>query len=268
MEERYPEVAQLAKELAICAEVIDCGGGLPVLGEWPIEFTGAREAFDLLSLRRELGAIKNHFPSAREIWMENGRFVLAHCGILVIKVLDVKERSDRRYLICDGGRTNHALVSDWDMHQWETYPPRSGQPVLTAVCGPTCMAFDRLMRTEMPKDIQRGDYIVWHNAGAYHLPWETRFSHGLATVLWLDEASYNHCSAIRNFLRILALVYIVELTILTKYVAANQKWREGRPNNCRDFCHRHWKCTWLYISDRDYAFRIDCWLERERMRAL
>ena len=29
-----------------------------------------------------------------------------------------------------------------------------------------------------------GDKIVWHNAGAYHLPWETRFSHGLAPVVW------------------------------------------------------------------------------------
>jgi hypothetical protein len=27
------------------------------------------------------------------------------------------------------------------------------------------------------------------DAGAYHLPWETRFSHGLATVLWHDGKS-------------------------------------------------------------------------------
>jgi hypothetical protein len=32
-----------------------------------------------------------------------------------------------------------------------------------------------------------GDYIVWFNAGAYHLSWETRFSHGLAKVIWCDE---------------------------------------------------------------------------------
>jgi hypothetical protein len=24
------------------------------------------------------------------------------------------------------------------------------------------------------------------DAGAYHLPWETRFSHGTAAVLWLE----------------------------------------------------------------------------------
>jgi hypothetical protein len=32
-----------------------------------------------------------------------------------------------------------------------------------------------------------GDYIIWMNAGAYHIPWETRFSHGLANVIWCDN---------------------------------------------------------------------------------
>jgi hypothetical protein len=49
------------------------------------------------------------------------------------------------------------------------------------------MAFDRLAREDMPCDIAVGDYIVWMNAGAYHIPWETRFSHGLAKVLWCDR---------------------------------------------------------------------------------
>jgi hypothetical protein len=28
--------------------------------------------------------------------------------------------------------------------------------------------------------------IGWMDAGAYHLPWETRFSHGLCAVVWCD----------------------------------------------------------------------------------
>jgi hypothetical protein len=31
-----------------------------------------------------------------------------------------------------------------------------------------------------------GDVIVWLDAGAYHLPWETRFSHGLCPIVWFD----------------------------------------------------------------------------------
>jgi len=49
------------------------------------------------------------------------------------------------------------------------------------------MAYDRLIRTYLPYDIQIGDYIVWMDAGAYHIPWETRFSHGLANVVWCEN---------------------------------------------------------------------------------
>ena len=34
----------------------------------------------------------------------------------------------------------------------------------------------------LPDTISPGDFIVWLDAGAYHLPWETRFSHGLCAV--------------------------------------------------------------------------------------
>jgi hypothetical protein len=35
--------------------------------------------------------------------------------------------------------------------------------------------------------LQAGDHLIWLEAGAYHLPWETRFSHGHAAVWWHDE---------------------------------------------------------------------------------
>jgi hypothetical protein len=46
------------------------------------------------------------------------------------------------------------------------------------------MVFDQLVRRPLPATIRAGDYLVWMEAGAYHIPWETRFSHGLAPVLW------------------------------------------------------------------------------------
>jgi len=49
------------------------------------------------------------------------------------------------------------------------------------------MAFDRLCRSDLPTDIRIGDLVIWYNAGAYHIPWETRFSHGLAAVVWIDR---------------------------------------------------------------------------------
>jgi diaminopimelate decarboxylase len=98
----------------------------------------------------------------------------------------VKERQGVRNLICDGGRTLNALVSNWENHEMFTLPERRGPTTLTTVNGPTCMAFDQLTRTELPRSLRAGDHVVWMEAGAYHLPWETRFSHGLAAVFWHD----------------------------------------------------------------------------------
>jgi hypothetical protein len=50
------------------------------------------------------------------------------------------------------------------------------------------MTDDSLGRVQLPDDVVPGDLLVWMNAGAYHLPWETRFSQGLCAVAWCDEA--------------------------------------------------------------------------------
>jgi hypothetical protein len=46
------------------------------------------------------------------------------------------------------------------------------------------MTDDRLGRWPLPDDLAVGDLLAWCDAGAYHLPWETRFSHGLCAVAW------------------------------------------------------------------------------------
>lgn len=83
----------------------------------------------------------------------------------------------------------NALVSIWEDHDLTLSPARRGNDVATTVHGPTCMAFDKLYRGPLPSDVQVGDRIIWHDAGAYHLPWETRFSHGLAAIWWQENRS-------------------------------------------------------------------------------
>jgi diaminopimelate decarboxylase len=180
------EVADVCRGAGFSPAYVDCGGGLPPPHVLTPRGRPFDAQFDLPELARVYRLALKAFPDARELWLENGRFLSARSGVLVVRVLDIKERGGLRQLICDGGRTLHALVSNWEVHGMFVWPERRGPARLTAVCGPTCMAFDQLARRDLPGAIRPGDCLVWMDAGAYHVSWETRFSHGLAGVLWHD----------------------------------------------------------------------------------
>ncbi len=183
--EALAELVLRCQEASFAPRFIDCGGGLPCDGDDLSR--DAHPTFNMVDFAEALCSGVRAFSGVEEIWLENGRFVTGRAGVLVVRVIDIKDRPECRYVICDGGRTNHALVSDWERHNVFSIPARSGRLRLTTLCGPTCMAFDRLCRLELPDDVQIGDLLVWQNAGAYHIPWETRFSHGLAPVVWINS---------------------------------------------------------------------------------
>jgi len=165
---------------------IDLGGGLPVEEVRQLD-PSWHSTFSLEDLSRLLRYCQETFPRVQEYILENGRFVLSGCGVLVLTVKDIKDIGGFRYLICDGGRTNHALPSDWEEHEIDILPNRTGAQVHTAICGPTCMAFDCISRRNLASSVSVGDKVVWFNAGAYHLSWENQFSQPLARVLWHDD---------------------------------------------------------------------------------
>jgi diaminopimelate decarboxylase len=178
------ELAAICHAARFTPLYLDCGGGLPPPQVRSSTGAALNARFDLREWAQMLTRASRHFPGLKEVWLENGRFVLARSGVLVVQILDVKERRGLRQLICDGGRTMNALVSSWEQHDLFPLTQRRGPTQLTSVCGPTCMSFDQLARTHLPRTLRAGDHLIWMDAGAYHIPWETRFSHGLAPVLW------------------------------------------------------------------------------------
>lgn len=173
-------VADLCDTAGFEPQIVDCGGGLPSPNS-----PNCGDALADLTAAVQLAT--SRFNGLKEIWLENGRFVTEASTVLAIRVIDVKDRPDSRYTICDGGRTNHALAADSHPQALMVPRHRSGRSILTTVCGPTCMTDDRLGRWELPDDVQAGDVLIWPDAGAYHLPWETRFSQGHCAVVWFDE---------------------------------------------------------------------------------
>jgi diaminopimelate decarboxylase len=178
------EIAGICRNAGVSPKHVDCGGGIPPHHVLAPNGPPFDRRFDLARLARNYARAVALFPGLEELWLENGRFLLAGSGVLVVRVLEVKQRPRLRQLICDGGRTTNALISTWEAHRMLIEPPRYGPLEPTVVCGPTCMAFDQLAHRPSPNNIRPGDYLIWMDAGAYHIPWETHFSHGLAAVFW------------------------------------------------------------------------------------
>lgn len=179
-------VAEAASAAGIAPDYVDVGGGIPISGEQPVDGDAAADTFDTAEFRDVLASVPSSLPSVREIWLENGRFLTGPAGVLVITVLDRKVRGDRIFLICDGGRVNHARMAAIERHEILLAPHRTGALRETVICGPTCSAVDRLGSWLLPDSIEPGDRVIWMTAGAYHMPLETRFSTGLAPVVWFN----------------------------------------------------------------------------------
>ena len=143
------EVRQVCEACDVAPRYVDCGDGLPVAGECANR--GVGEEFDVERYMEILRKGVERLPTVQEVWLENGRFMTSRSGVLVVRVVDVKEREECRYIICDGGRTNHALVSDWETHHLEVIPERSGDKVLS-----DCMRTDvHGLRPVVPGDAAR-----------------------------------------------------------------------------------------------------------------
>lgn len=180
-------LADVARSVGIRPSYVDVGGGLPIDGELSLEGISAASTFDLADFRKWLASIPAAFPSIDEVWLENGRFLSGPSGALVVGVVDRKLRGDVAYLICDGGRVNHARMASLERHELVVVSNKEGREQKTIVCGPTCGAVDRLGCWMLPESVGPGDRLMWLNAGAYHIPLETRFSMGLAPVVWFDH---------------------------------------------------------------------------------
>ena len=179
--EALQELGSLSRYANLQPEVINVGGGFPQAYRTQDAISTARRAaVGLDHLEREARRL---FPSCREVVAECGRVILGPSAVLLLRVVDVKMKYGRRFVICDGGRVNHALPSDWEEHH--VYFPDSIDSVPrveTTVCGPTCMAWDFIGRTPVPIDIQPGHFVVYDCAGAYHWPWQSCFSQRRAAV--------------------------------------------------------------------------------------
>jgi diaminopimelate decarboxylase len=156
------ELAALSRRLLDAGhalETIDVGGGLGLdyrAGTGPDVEGFARAVLPAVS---GLGLT---------VIMEPGRSLVAAAGVLVTRVLYVKENRGKRFVIADAAMNDLMRPSLYDAyHRVETVGRPPEQSRVADLVGPVCETGDFLARNRELPEVEPGDLLAVRDAGAY-----------------------------------------------------------------------------------------------------
>lgn len=140
---------------------LDLGGGLgvPYESETPPHPDQYAEA-----IRDNLGDL------GCRIVLEPGRLLVGNAGILVSKVIYVKEGSTRTFAIVDAAMNDLMRPALYDAHHTiePVVQPPTGAPLTPIdVVGPVCETGDTFAKQRPLPTLKAGDLVVFRTAGAY-----------------------------------------------------------------------------------------------------
>ncbi|MGE3318328.1 MAG: diaminopimelate decarboxylase [Candidatus Berkiella sp.] len=157
--ERLLGLHKTLKTSGIHLSHIDVGGGLGVCYENETPPTPAAYANALTALLKDCGLT---------LLIEPGRAIVAKAGVLVTKVLYLKESTHKNFCIVDCAMNDFMRPSLYDA--WQAISPvkqgHQGEPLLYDVVGPVCESGDFLGK-DRALAVKQNDLLVIHDTGAY-----------------------------------------------------------------------------------------------------
>ena len=181
-------VAAFWRELAAAGHAInsiDVGGGLGVCyrdgRDQPVSVKDYAEV-----IRKALSGFGGR------ILLEPGRWLVAEAGMLLTRVLRIKQGRQRRFLVVDAGMTELLRPSLYDA--WHEIVPlsRRHQPPQTYdVVGPVCETSDTFAVDRQLPPCEPGDLVMIRTTGAYGAAMASNYnSRPLAAEVLVDGGRY------------------------------------------------------------------------------
>lgn len=162
----YQKVAELTEQLRADGHEItrlDLGGGLG------IPYTRSNDAPPLpVEYGQMIKDTLGHLGC--EIEIEPGRLIAGNAGILVSKVIYVKEGEDRQFMIVDAAMNDLIRPAMYEAHH-DIDPvveaEAGAEKVSYDIVGPVCETGDTFAKSRMMAPVEAGDLIAFRSAGAY-----------------------------------------------------------------------------------------------------
>ncbi|RPD98941.1 diaminopimelate decarboxylase [Candidatus Pantoea deserta] len=159
-------------------EAISAGGGLSIPYRSGEEAIDTAHYFGLWDAARQ--RIAAHLGHPVKLEIEPGRFLVAESGVLVSQVRAVKAMGSRHFVLVDAGFSDLMRPSMYGSYHHISLLPGDGRvvdpqaQVDSVVAGPLCESGDVFTQLEGGKvetralpAAQVGDYLVFHDTGAY-----------------------------------------------------------------------------------------------------
>ena len=161
-------IRELKRE-GIKLEYLNIGGGLGIVYDKERPQTAKEFAKKVLPLLKQSGL---------KIVLEPGRFIVGNAGILVTKVIYLKESSSKNFIIVDAAMNDLARPSLYGAyHKIVPLTKGSSERVIKSadIVGPVCESGDFLGKGRKIK-AKAGDYIAVLGAGAYSFSMSSNYN--------------------------------------------------------------------------------------------
>jgi diaminopimelate decarboxylase len=158
---RLRDLALMMRQDGIALRRVDLGGGLGV----PYDQEKPPQPTEYAAIVRDcFGDLGLHLV------FEPGRLLVGNAGLLISRVVYVKDGATRTFIICDAAMNDLMRPAMYDAHH-DILPVREPAPGAVArmvdVVGPICESTDTFARQRSLPPLAAGDLIAFATAGAY-----------------------------------------------------------------------------------------------------
>jgi diaminopimelate decarboxylase len=215
----FARMAELARELLAAGHRIrrfDMGGGLGVVYD-------SETPPDLSSYAAAVRAAVDGLPV--HVVLEPGRYLVAEAGILLSRVIYMKEGAEKRFAIIDAAMTDLIRPALYEAHQpvIPVAEPRAGANLATIdVVGPVCESGDVIAVDRALPPLADGDLVAIGMAGAYGAVMSSTYNtRPLAPEILVDGARHTVIRRRQAYKDLIAMDHLPA------------GWRKARPRPVR-----------------------------------
>ncbi|MCM8833370.1 MAG: diaminopimelate decarboxylase [Candidatus Omnitrophica bacterium] len=170
------KVKEFCRKNKFQPEILDIGGGFGI----PYNIVDKIQPIEEFG-RKITEELKNF--NLKTVILEPGRFIVGNSGVLITKILYVKKKKRKNFIVVDAGMNDLIRPSLYESFHL-IYPLclKEGRKIKFDVVGPICETGDYLGKDrEFPEGIKRGDFLVVMSAGAYGFSMSSNYNTRLRT---------------------------------------------------------------------------------------